>query len=836
MSLYIRLIFAGIFLLVSTALFAANSEEPGAQIYAVNLMAMSSAINLKKVANRTEFSRGELFVTTEIVKKKFLNMLRVGPYMSKAEARKVAVAVKKYYSGAYVTKLSNTNAIKSGLIKVKPVKSVSSSNPSKISKSRESVKVTTSSGSSYAVNLMAMVGNINPKKYKHRSEYGEGKLFVTKARVNDKKMNLLRVGPYNSKAEAGRVALASRKYYKGAFVTKMGKKKGSPQAVKNATKINTPEAAARSTKEPAKPVLSSIPVPVLPQVKIQTSADKNPVSKADIETRLDKAAALKTPEQTVVLTAEQREKKKLEDIMDRARTALARNEVRKAVGFFDAILQQEQNEYSQEAQELLGLSRERLGQTAHAKKEYLLYLDLYPEGENANRVKQRLQVLLTADDDLPGSLSEAAGKQAVTEIDAWKVYGEVNQFYRQLSEEDSDLFSFATLTGRKRTDKWSIRSQFTASHTAPLQGDEDSELRLSELYVEVNQVGEYFALKLGRQRSNRGGVYTRFDGAAVTVFAIGEHSINLVMGAPVENSYDDFINENKQFYGVNVDSTFFGDTLDVNTYFVQQTVDSIVDRQAVGFQSAYFSEKFNLFSVLDYDVSYQDLNVFLLSGSWSSSDKTSYYFNFDHHNSPFLQTTNALQGQTVGTIEDLGLSLTEDEIFQLAEDHTAKTSLINAGIFYVLDGNTRMRGELSISSNDETVGSTNVVAIPSSTGDYSILFQLIEDNYPGTNGVSILQFQYSDSSTSKTFKAKLSAQIPFNGHWEIEPQGLITVHENEDNQSYNVLSAGLRAEYRYRKDFSLEIEFSGDLSNDSVAFEDEAIPNLYLALGYRWYF
>ena len=68
-----------------------------------------------------------------------------------------------------------------------------------------------------------------------------------------------------------------------------------------------------------------------------------------------------------------------------------------------------------EAQELLGLAREKNGQTAHAKAEYQRYLALYPDADGAARVRQRLAALL------------ATGRQAEESGDAGRVAATVGE-------------------------------------------------------------------------------------------------------------------------------------------------------------------------------------------------------------------------------------------------------------------------------------------------------------------------------------------------------------------------------------------------------------------------
>ena len=84
------------------------------------------------------------------------------------------------------------------------------------------------------------------------------------------------------------------------------------------------------------------------------------------------------------------------DLVERSRAALTRGDNASAIQLLTKILQLPPNRHSQEAQELIGLAHERHGEPARAKKEYALYLRLYPEGEGTERVRQRLANIETA--------------------------------------------------------------------------------------------------------------------------------------------------------------------------------------------------------------------------------------------------------------------------------------------------------------------------------------------------------------------------------------------------------------------------------------------------------
>ncbi len=70
--------------------------------------------------------------------------------------------------------------------------------------------------------------------------------------------------------------------------------------------------------------------------------------------------------------------------------ALTAKDYSQAIAYFTKAVTEGSPSTRQEAQELLGLARERAGQLVHAKAEYETYLKLYSKGAGAARVRQRL--------------------------------------------------------------------------------------------------------------------------------------------------------------------------------------------------------------------------------------------------------------------------------------------------------------------------------------------------------------------------------------------------------------------------------------------------------------
>lgn len=93
------------------------------------------------------------------------------------------------------------------------------------------------------------------------------------------------------------------------------------------------------------------------------------------------------------------------------KSLLSAGDPKRAVLFFTKAVSNGSGAVKQEAQEMLGLARERAEQLAHARAEYEIYLKQYPKGAGAARVRARLDAVVAAMDD-------AAQKQFATKLTA----------------------------------------------------------------------------------------------------------------------------------------------------------------------------------------------------------------------------------------------------------------------------------------------------------------------------------------------------------------------------------------------------------------------------------
>lgn len=116
-------------------------------------------------------------------------------------------------------------------------------------------------------------------------------------------------------------------------------------------------------------------------------------------------------------------------IANTAEAALAEGKVQmrardyaRATAYFTKAISIGNGKTKQEAQEMLGLSRERAEQLPHAQAEYQTYLKLYPKGAGAARVRARLEGVRAAMDQAANQqFAERKGKQDLAAPDAQKL-------------------------------------------------------------------------------------------------------------------------------------------------------------------------------------------------------------------------------------------------------------------------------------------------------------------------------------------------------------------------------------------------------------------------------
>jgi len=640
-------------------------------------------------------------------------------------------------------------------------------------------------------------------------------VFVSKALIDGKTWYRIRVGYFPTADEATRELGAYRQAYPGAWIARA--EPGSPAT--NAA----PTVAAVATAAPAS-VVSDV-------------ADMPPPVDA---TGTDKIAAL----------------------MVEGRRAMTAGELSRAVQIYTKVLQQPPNQYQPEAQEFLALARERNGQIAHAKAEYQRYLDVYPDDDGADRVRQRLAALLAtagttstmaASANSAGSATNvttlAAARQPPPKSSNWSVRTFLAQHYRrdanQVNDQDeivnqSSLYSDLSVDARRRGDRFDFSARVTAGHRYDLLNDETrrssgNDLRLSYAYADLADARTGLRGRLGRQTRNTGGVLGRFDGLNLTYSLNERLRFEGVAGQPVYSTSDNAV-DSRMFYGVSSTFAPFGENLDLGVFLLQQDIEGLTDRQAVGAEMRYFGAEQSVWGIIDYDTEFAELGTVFLQGSWRLPADFTVTGLVDLRRSPFLSLGNARVGQQVQNFEDLRVLFTEEEIRQFALDRSPQVTTYSAGMSRPFTPKLQMNFNASLSTVEATPASGGVAATESTEYSYYSADMVLSSMF--TEGdVGIVGLRYAVSDTTDVYSINIDTRFPIGRSWRINPRLRVDYREiNADQSTQWIYTPGLRLQYRMGRRVRLQLEAGKQFSQRDMAGTDLDRESYFINAGYQFFY
>ncbi len=528
---------------------------------------------------------------------------------------------------------------------------------------------------------------------------------------------------------------------------------------------------------------------------------------------------------------------KLDGMMEEVRQALARDDPGRAIQLLGKLLQLPDHKYSQDARELIGVAREKKGQIARAKLEYQEYLRLYTAGEGAERVRNRLAAIELAQVEPREKLKEVKAK-TTAEIDT---YGRFSQrYYQDITKTDANgttqrslLTSFLNFSGRYRGEEYDVRGFFNGHHMHPMQGGGEDEYEPNTAYFDIKNRPQKFSAVLGRQSSNKGGIFGRFDGVLASYEFLPKYELTATFGKPVAFSSSSDIGK-RIFYSAALSAASFVENWNGNGYYIQQEIEGVLDRRAVGGDVRYADKVYSAFASVDYDVSYQLLNLVFLRAGWKVADQTRVDVNYNLRQSPLLFTSNALQSE-FSEFKALQAVAGESAMRDKARRVSSLSRLLTVSVVYDVDQNNQINADWTRSSIDgkpEIVSLKAADPIPAQPkygpeNTYSV--QYITSNYFVERDLHFFGGSFSKGEDRSYAALFLRSRFPYGEHWYIGPRIQLDRTQNAINNSQVIHpSAALKLDYRWKKQVSFEVEIGYDIdrySGDSNA--DASRTTLY---------
>jgi len=642
--------------------------------------------------------------------------------------------------------------------------------------------------SNYAVNLESQRQPFDPGALEQAARRLQTKTFVSEVETGGEKWYRLRAGPFDQRTVAEAVLRSATKDYPRAWL-----------AVGDDSITNDPNAAIA---EPPLPAVEPIGIdPPLP------------------------------PAERSALFAQ-------------GRKAMHARDYPTAVQILTKLQRQPEFPERAEVQELLGLARERSGEVAQAKAEYEEYLQRYPKGAAAERIRSRLRILRAA--------SVAGRKGGLDTGEAadhgWKVSGGASQLYRRDSFDtdfngplfstivQNAIFTDADLFVHKDGERFTtgFRTNFGYAQTflpKNIQGVEDR-VRISTAFLDLGDKLLGLRGRVGRQTTVADGIFGTFDGAALSYHFAPSWSLRGTVGMPVDNA-DKGVRTGRRFETVALDFAPSLSHWDTSVYVTQERNAGLRDRQAVGAEVQYARQNASVVSYVDYDTAFKSLNALVLLGTLQLPDRWQITLDLEHRNAPILTTQNALFGQPVGTLKELEQFYSPQQIQGLARDRTPVLSTYSASALKQLGERFQTIFDVFYTKLSATPASGGVEAFTGTGGnEISYQVQLLGSSILRTNDFNQIIVRYDTTPTFNVIGWQYISRYPLFGAWRIGPRMLF--QRTTTNTGFTSIFYAPYGHLDYqRHGHVLEAEAGAELGKNPAGLQIGNTTRLFVSIGYR---
>jgi hypothetical protein len=486
-----------------------------------------------------------------------------------------------------------------------------------------------------------------------------------------------------------------------------------------------------------------------------------------------------------------------------ARDALAKHKYPEAVDLLSRLLRQPEYPARADAQELLGLVRERAGQMAQAKAEYLEYLRRYPNGPAAARIRGRLQTLAAA-----SLAATSTGEFGAVTGNRWTMAGSAAITYQYGKDQvvsngtttTTNSLNAALLYGdlllRDRGERYDFTARVNAGYTHNLVttngGNQD---RTTAAYAELTDRLFGVTARVGRQSLASQGIVGLFDGLYVGYQVSSKWSVSAAAGLPAYTSYSG-VTSNQKFATLTAELDPFNHAWIFDGYIFDETNAGATERRSVGFQTRYSVAGRTAVFLVDYDIAFKQLNSATLIGNAKVGASWVVGFDADHRRSPQLQLSNAIIGQTVSDLPALEQLLPPSIIRQLALARTATSDTVVVSASRPFGERWQFTADISGLRLGGTPASPDVqplnpalqlccgVAATPSTGlDKNGSLQMAGSSLLRGSDLHIFSVRYDNSPISTSETVSWDARFPIYGNWRLGPR--LSVERLNDNEQHS---------------------------------------------------
>ena len=550
-------------------------------------------------------------------------------------------------------------------------------------------------------------------------------------------------------------------------------------------------------------------------------------------------------------------------LMEKGRDALLAGEMFSAIEAFNNTLKLPSNKYTQDAQVWIGIAREKTGQLSKAKLEFDLYLKLYPDGALAPWVKQRLAKLnLIQPTPIQGIAAKAMPVKKQPSAFQTSEYGSLSMYYfHGASQTDtmtnmggvqvpssfsatdqSSLMTNVISTLRSYNNEYDNRLVFQDVYLKDYLHEGQSRNRLNAAYFEIKNRQENYSARIGRQSAFGGGVLGRFDGVTAGYGLSQNWRANVVQGRLADLS----VGAQPVFVGGSVD---FGvrDPVGGSLYLINQTVEGILDRKAVGGNVRYFEPAMTALAMLDYDLQFNKMNFVTLQGTLNGESGTDFNFLVDSRRSPILSIRNAVNGTTSSINTLLENGWTQEDLILLAEQRTAISNMAQFGITNHIMEKWQLGTDIMVSNTsgleetgtllpDGTIGVEGYVPASASTGNtWTFSERLMVNDFISHHDVTMLSLSMTKGSLMSGQTLLLHNHSFLSDQWVLDTTTRLYWQTDNIGGKQTIISPVIKVGYQVKTSLTLEAEVGLEATQSTPSsFQRSQTRRNYFSCGFRW--
>lgn len=543
-----------------------------------------------------------------------------------------------------------------------------------------------------------------------------------------------------------------------------------------------------------------------------------------------------------------------QEMMTQARQALAGGRNQEAVDTLNKLLLLPPNSTSQDAQELIGVAWERLGDMGRAKMEFELYLKLYSEGEGAQRVTQRL-ASMGPSPVVPQSppVATAPAAAAGTKAAAPRFTGNISQFYFGGKARSQSLVNLTTgidqatlsrttesalvtnvdVGGRYALDSGDVRFTLRGTGSKNLTSTSKNTSIVNAAYVDYRHTASGLGVRAGRQSPINGGLLGMFDGVSLTypiraglrLDVMGGVPANPLLSAPSERLFAAMLEVDSLVQNVSGD-----------LYLVNQTTQGITNRRSLGTEVRFTHERGSMYGLLDYDSLFRTINAFTVQGSLQGTGQTTYTLLVDSRKAPTLQMTNALISTGAASLKTLLQLRSLSEVQDMALATSAQARQFMFSVSRPLNQSWQLSSDVRYSDIGALPAVGNFEATPATGAQYGLTVQLTGSNLYSKRDISNINLSVLTTPSFKGVQVAYNNLTGLSGDGKLTFEPSIRLYAQRDNDSSRLwrLTSGLRASYHVNRKLNVMGEAMLEHSVKTGLTNSDTTDAVFFYAGFRY--